>query len=86
MISPIRLWYPLMHRDLHDIWFLGSRWLARVFKGDFVTLVVDSQEPSGEWVNNLYHSCLKLRQVKIRFKNYVVICTYIPVIVMDMQY
>ena len=38
MVNLIRLWYSLMHRDLYDIWFLGSE-------------VSGSQEPSGEWVN-----------------------------------
>ena len=31
--------------------FLGSYWLNTVARGDFVTLVVGSQEPSSEWVN-----------------------------------
>ena len=51
MVNLISLWYSLMYRDLYDIWFLGSYWLTRVARGDFVTLVVGSQEPSGEWVN-----------------------------------
>ena len=50
MVNLISLWYSLMYRDLYDIWFLGSYWLTRVARGDFVTLVVGSQEPSGEWV------------------------------------
>ena len=33
-----------------NIWFLGSYWLTRVVRGDFVALVVGSQEPSGEWI------------------------------------
>ena len=53
MVSLISLWYPLMHRDLYDIWFLGSNWLTRV-KGDLITLVLGSkepfQQPSSEWV------------------------------------
>ena len=40
MVKLFRLWYPLMHRDLYDIWFLGSYWLTRVVKGDFVSPVV----------------------------------------------
>ena len=51
MVNLIRLWYPLMYRDLYDIWFLGSKRLARVVRGGFATLVVGSQEPSGECVN-----------------------------------
>ena len=35
------------------IWFLGSYWLTRVVTGDFVTLVVGSQEPSSKWVKQL---------------------------------
>ena len=50
MVNLISLWYPSMYRDLHDIWFLGSYWLTRVVREDFVTLAVGSQEPSGEWV------------------------------------
>ena len=50
MVNLNGLWYPLKHRDLYEIWFLGSLWLTRVVRGDFVTLVVGSQEPSGEWV------------------------------------
>ena len=41
-----------MYRDLYDIWFLVSQWLTRDVRGDFVALTVDSQEPSGEWVND----------------------------------
>ena len=52
VVNLISLWYSLMYRDLYDIWFLGSYWLTRVARGDFVTLVVTSQEPSGEWVKN----------------------------------
>ena len=45
IVNLFRLWFPLMHRDLYDVWFLGSWWLARVVvRGDFVTLVVGSQE------------------------------------------
>ena len=47
MVNLISLRYPLMYRDLHDIWFLGSYWLARVVRGNFLTLAVGSQEPSG---------------------------------------
>ena len=52
MVKIIRLWYPLMYRDLYDIWLLGNQWLTRIARRDFVTLVVGSQEPSGEWVEN----------------------------------
>ena len=37
-----------------------SYWLTRVARGDFVTLIVDSQESSGEWlkqINNKQTSC-----------------------------
>ena len=47
MVNLSSLWYPLIYRDLYDIRFLGSDWLTRVFRGNFVTLVVGSQEPSG---------------------------------------
>ena len=52
LVNLISLWYSLMHKDLYDIWFLGSYWLTRVARGDFATLVVTSQEPRGEWVNS----------------------------------
>ena len=50
MVNLVSLWYPLMYRELYDIWFLGSYWLTRVVRGYFVTLVVGSQQPSSEWV------------------------------------
>ena len=55
MANLISLWYSLMYRDLYDIWFLGVIGLlelTRVDRGDFVTLVLGSQEPSGDWVND----------------------------------
>ena len=52
MVNLISLWYSLMYRDLCDIWFLGSSWLTRDGRGDFVALIVGSQEPSGEWVKH----------------------------------
>ena len=51
MVNLISLWYSFMYRDLYDIWFLGSSRLTQVVRGDFVTLVVGSQEPSSEWIN-----------------------------------
>ena len=51
-----------MYRDLYDIWLLGSYWLTGVARGDFVTLVVGSQEPSGEWVK---------RKIEMHVRNYV---------------
>ena len=50
MVNLVSLWYPLMYRELYDIWFLGSYWLTRVVRGYFVILVVGSQQPSSEWV------------------------------------
>ena len=50
IMNLIRLWYPLMHSDLYDIWFLGSWWLTRIVR-DYIILVVCSQEASGEWVD-----------------------------------
>ena len=50
MVNLISLWYSLIYRDLYDTWFLGSLWLTRDVRGDFVALIVCSQEPSGEWV------------------------------------
>ena len=50
MVNLISQWYPLIYRDLYDMWFPGSYGFTRVVRGDFVTLVVGSQEPSGEWV------------------------------------
>ena len=50
MVNLISQWYCLMYRDLYDIWFLGSSWLTRDVRGDFVALIVGSQEPSSEWV------------------------------------
>ena len=41
-----------MYKDIYDIWFLGSYWLSGVVRGDFVKLVVGSQEPSDEWVKD----------------------------------
>ena len=55
MVNLISLWYSLMYRDLYDIWFLGSRWLTKDVREDFVALIIGSQEPSGEWVNMLLH-------------------------------
>ena len=49
-VNLISLRHPLMYRDLYDVWFLGSYWLARVVRGDFVALIVGSRERSGEWV------------------------------------
>ena len=50
-VNLISLWHSLMYRDLYDIWLLGSYWLTRVVREDFVTLIVGSQKPSGESVN-----------------------------------
>ena len=50
MVNLINLWYYLIYRDLYDMGFLGSLWLTRDVRGDFVSLIVASQEPSGEWV------------------------------------
>ena len=59
LVNLISLRYSLMYRDLYDIWFLRSYRLTRVVKGDFVTLIVGSQEPIGEWVMPLYNMCIR---------------------------
>ena len=51
-VNLTRLWYPLMYREIHDIWFLKSYWLTRIVRGDFVVLVVGFQEISGKWIKN----------------------------------
>ena len=52
MITLISLQYLLMYRDLYNIWFPGSHWLARVVREELVILVVGSQEPSGKWAKS----------------------------------
>ena len=51
-------WYPLLYRDLYDIWFLGIYWLTGIARRDFVTLVVGSQEPSSE--------CIKMCRIMLK--------------------
>ena len=38
------------------IWFLGSYWPTRVARGDFVTLILGSQQASGELVNSYIYT------------------------------